>query len=298
MPPSDDQFPEKNDFTPPEELRRAAEKFYRRQNAIKKAEGAGATEGAQAITRKYIARLVGALKGVLSDRNRQSAYGEFLAIIRGLDPQVLALCILQGAQHSIGQRDNYRDTALRTGGLIADECWAKGLLVADNDRKAFKATLERIEARARQKGGSSEHKKKFARARALKAGYRTKNWDRELLFRAGEWALRVLLEQLPEVFTMEDGPREDDNDGEDKFLTLTEEAQQYAAAMIEQVILSKPTWLPQSDPPKPWTGWNDGGTWDKRLARSLSMVRRRHKVTEEAVRRAIRDGTMKPALDG
>jgi hypothetical protein len=62
-----------------------------------------------------------------SARNAQSVHREFLAVMRGLDAEVLALCILHGAQHSIGQRENYRDAALRVGKLIADECWAKGI---------------------------------------------------------------------------------------------------------------------------------------------------------------------------
>jgi DNA-directed RNA polymerase len=105
------------------------------------------------------------------------------------------------------------------------------------------------------------------------------------------------LEKLPRVFTVEDGPREDDNKGEDKFITLTEEAQAYTEKFVAQMILRNPVWLPRSEAPKPWTGWNTGGARDKRLARSLSVVRGHQNLTKEAVRQAIRNGKMKPALD-
>jgi hypothetical protein len=120
------------------------------------AEGPGSTEGAQAITRKWIPEFAEALKRVLAGRNSHSAHREFLAVIRNLSPEVLALCILQGAQHSIGQGENLRDTMLRIGGLIADECWAKGLTEADPD------LAQRIEQRVRRQGASSARRKKYA----------------------------------------------------------------------------------------------------------------------------------------
>lgn len=292
MAPADDQFADHHGIVPPEELQRASDRFEKRQKALARTEGPGATEAAQAITRKYIAAFTDDLRRVLSARSTQSVHRELLAVIRGLDAEVLALCILHGAQHSIGQRENYRDAALRIGKFIADECWAKGI-IEDDPRLA-----RRIERQAKRKTASSEHRKKYARTVAGRAGYKTKDWDNELLLRAGEWALLALLQKLPDVFTVEDGPREDDNEGKDKFLTLSDAARSYADDMVAQVILRNPVWQPRPEAPKPWIGWNDGGVWDKRLARSLSIMRSRQKHTKEAVEHAIRDGTMKPALDG
>jgi hypothetical protein len=61
--------------------------------------------------------------------------------------------------------------------------------------------------------------------------------------------------------------------------------------MVAQVILRNPVWQSRPEAPKPWIGWNDGGVWDKRLARSLSVMRSRQKHTKEAVDQAIRDDT-------
>ena len=275
----------------PPEFERASEKFARRERTLEKREGAGATERALAVTRKWIPEFAEALKRVLAERSSQWVHRELLAVIRDLSPEVLALCILQGAQHSIGQRENLRDTALRIGECIAEECWAKGLTEAAPD------LAQRIEQRVRRQNVSTERRQKYARTLAGNAGYKTNHWDNERLLRAGEWALLVLLEKLPDVFTIEEGPREDGKKGEDKFITLTEEAQAYTENFVRQMILSDPVWLPRPEAPKPWTGWNKGGTWDERLARSLNIMRSRQNLTKEAVRRAIRDGTMKLALD-
>ena len=115
MAPTDDQFADHHAVVPTEELQRASDRFEKRQKALARTEGPGATEGAQAITRKSIAAFTDDLRGVLNARSTQSVHRKFLAVIRGLDAEVLALCILQGAQHSIGQRENYRDAALSGG---------------------------------------------------------------------------------------------------------------------------------------------------------------------------------------
>ena len=118
----------------PEELERATEKFERRQESIIKSEGFGATEFAQAITRRWIPEFAAGLKRVLIHRKTQSpVYRELLAVVRDLDHEVLALCILQGALHSMGQgKSSYRDAALRVGRDIAAECWAAKFTTRDS----------------------------------------------------------------------------------------------------------------------------------------------------------------------
>jgi hypothetical protein len=218
----------------PQELERAKERFNRRREAVRKREGAGATEEAQAVTRKYISELAAALKRVMAEPSSQSVHREFLAVIRDLDPAVLAACVLRGAQHSIGQSDGCRDTALRIGGLIADECWAQKLT---EDRPVL---AEHVEYQAGQLSTTTERRKKYARTIAARYGYKGKYWDNERQLRAGEWSLSVLLEALPDVFQWEAGPRTDGKQGGDQFLTFTEHAQDYATAVVEQAILSNP----------------------------------------------------------
>lgn len=231
---AEDSFTEHNALDEPQEVARAKERFSRQQEAVRRQEGAGATEAAQAITREYLAKLAGAIKCRLDERSGKSVHREFLALIRGLDPTVLAACVLWGAQHSIGQRDDCRDTALRIGGLIADECWARKLT---EDRPLL---AEHVEHRARRiPTTAAEPRKKIARTLAARYGYKEKNWDGERLLRAGEWSLSVLLEALPDVFKWEAGQREDDKPGEDQFLTFTDQAKEFAATAIAHVVEKK-----------------------------------------------------------
>ena len=55
--------------------------------------------------------------------------------------------------------------------------------------------------------------------------------------------------------------------------------------------------VPKPQAPAKWEDWAKGGTSDHRLAGSLTIVRARNKDAARAVRKAIRDGTMKPTLD-
>jgi DNA-directed RNA polymerase len=121
-------------------------------------------------------------------------------------------------------------------------------------------------------------------------GYKTNEWSAELRLQAGNWALCWLLQILPDVFTLVE-------DWQEKFVSITEAAQGYIDQVVADIVSRNPVWLPLPKPPRMWTGWNEGGTWDKRLAWSFSLIRTRHKQTKPAVQKAIRDGSMKPALD-
>jgi DNA-directed RNA polymerase, mitochondrial len=271
----------------PEELARATEKFERRQERIAKSEGFGATELARAITRRWIPEFAVGLKRVLSDRKTQSpVHREFLAVVRDLDREVLALCILQGVLHSMGQgKSSYRDAALRVGRDIAAECWAAELTTRDSKLSA------RIGKRVKQRFSSSKARLDAARAMAARAGYKTREWDNELRLHAGNWALTVLLDLLPDVFILT-------KEGQERLLTITEGAQAYADGIVDEVISRNPVWLPRPEAPLPWTGWDQGGTNDKRLQSSLTLVRSKYKQkTATVIRSAIRDGSMGPTLD-
>jgi DNA-directed RNA polymerase len=271
----------------PEELERATEKFERRQERIAKSEGFGATELAQAITRRWIPEFAVGLKRVLSERKTQSpVHREFLAVVCDLDPEVLALCILQGALHTIGQgKSSYRDAALRVGRDIAAECWAAELTTRSPNLSA------QIEEQVTQSFSSSKARRDAARAMAARAGYKTKEWDNELRIQAGNWALTILLDLLPGVFALV-------KEGQLRLLTITEDAQAYAHGIVDEVISRNPVWLPRTEAPEPWTGWDEGGAHDKRLQSSLTLVRSKYKQkTAAAIRSAIRDGSMRPVLE-
>jgi hypothetical protein len=147
----------------PPELERRKAKFNAQQEDIRKREGAGDTAAAQAITHKYIQEFAAAIERALAERS-SPAHRQFLTVIRDpkLAPEALALCILRGAQHGIGQRHNCRDTMLRIGGLIADECWGKQLT---EDQSLL---AEDVERRSRQLAPDAERRKKIARTLAAR----------------------------------------------------------------------------------------------------------------------------------
>jgi DNA-directed RNA polymerase len=261
----------------PKELARAAEKFAPQQERAV----------THAITQKWLPELTKGIQGALDGRNRSPLYRELLAVIRDLHPDVLALCFLQTALHSIGQKETYRSTALAIGAAIGGECWAAGLTKHDP------SLAKRIEKRVRQEHASSKRRQQDARARAARAGYKTNDWDIELRLQAGSWAIDQLLTLLPGVFGVADKITEK---GSEKALTVTERALAYADAVIADLIRRYPVWLPKTQEPPPWTDLNKGGTTDKRLSLALCVVRSHHKRTTEAVRKAILDGTMRPAL--
>ena len=126
---------------------------------------------------------------------------------------------------------------------------------------------------------------------AARAGYKTKEWDKERRLQAGNWALTVLLDLLPDVFTLA-------KEGQERLLTITEGAQAFADGIVDEVISRNPVWLPRPEAPRQWTAWDQGGTNDKRLQLSLTLVRSKYRQKmATAVRSAIRDGSMGPALD-
>jgi DNA-directed RNA polymerase len=275
------------DETLPVELELAAGKFQRQQERIVKAEGASASASNVAITGRWLPELAEGIQQALADtRGTRAVYAEFLAVIRGLEPEVLALCILQGTLHSIGRQKNYRDTALRIARAIQGECWAKSLI--ERDPKFAKRTEERV----RKRYSSSKRRSDAARAIAARRGYKTTDWSDELCLQAGTWALDLLLKTLPDVFTDEDREK-----NEEKFLTISNGAQAYADMIVAAIIRRSTVWLPLARPSRPWTGYNEGGTDDKRLALSLSLVRSWHEETRKAVNKAIRDGSMRPAIN-
>ena len=267
-------------------LERAADKHEAQQERTAKREGFWGTDEAQAIARQCLPKLVDGLKDALGAKARP-VDREFCALIR--DPKLklerLALCILQGALQSIGKNETYADTAEAIGTNIRMECLLAKLLVHD------RSLAKRIEQYALAKTSSPTRRQDKARAEAEKQGYKTDEWNDKQRLRAGNWAINQLLMLLPRVFAR------DDDSGQEKHLTLTPEAMADAASFVAHVIQQNPVWLPETEPPRRWTGLNEGGTWDPLLQKSLHVVRSWHKQTDNAVREAIRDGKMTPAID-
>ena len=281
---------------PPPELQRAAaaEKHAHQQARIAQRDGYAATVEGGAITREWLPAFTEKLKGVLSlgALNARPVHKEFMTLIcesvsnKKITPELLALCVLNGALYSIGVNENYTKTAVAIGNNIHAECLRADLLKSD---PTLAKRIERLVAEA----GPIARRQDKARREAEREGYKTPEWNEEMRVKAGNWAINQLLEHLPDVFAR------DDDSGQEKYLTLTSEAAAYATAYAEQYtadVIRRNSGAPETKAPRPWTAWNEGGTWDLKRQQFLHVMRAWHPQTAEAVTLAINDGSMKPAL--
>lgn len=257
-----------------EELKRAAAKLAPHKERIT----------TSAITKNWMPALAKGVQDALTAPTPQR-YRTLLTVIGGLDADVLALCILHSALHSlVSIKNTYPDVALAIGDALAGECWAAGLTKKDPKLAA------RIRKRVQKTPTYSKRQQQSARAMAARAGYNYNDWDVERRLQAGTWAVDQLLTHLPDVFITS-------ANGQEKVLTITESTLAYVDNFIADIVRRHPVWLPKTQEPPPWTDWDNGGTSDKRLSLALRLVRSQHKSVAAAVRKAISDGTMKPALD-
>ena len=271
---------------------RAAEKHALEQERAKKREDVWATDAAQAVARKWLPTFAKGLEAALRDGEARQAVRELLDLIRApvsdpespdkLPPERLALCILHGALQSIGKNETYTDTSAAIGRNIYMECLRAKLL---SNRKDLVQRIERTLIR-----GSLTRRRDKARSEAKKAGYRTDDWDTPQFTQAGNWAINQLL-KLSNVFIR------DDESGKEKHLTLHPEALADVERFVADVIQQRPVWLPEAEPPRPWTDLNEGGAWNTDEQKVLKIVRSWHKETDTAVKEAIREGRMQHPLD-
>ena len=156
----------------------------------------------------------GRAKPRIAVRTRSPLLPEFLAVIRGLDVEVLALCVFQTALDSVVHNNKLRDAEFSIGTAISGECWSRGLT------NYAPQLAKRIEKYARRKHKTStKRRQQVARAQAARAGYRSKDWDRERYVQAGNWAIDQLLTVLPDVFIT---TTENEQGGPERLLVLLE----------------------------------------------------------------------------
>ena len=275
--------------------------------------GWGATTGGQALTKRYHERLTEGVRfALLAPRSGQRS-DELVVLLRDLSPSVIALSALQTILHSIGQREILRDTLTSLGTSIANECWAADLTTRNGElavrlartakvahastARRYKETMKAV-ARARDYSAkehpthTKEQVKRRKETAATLVGFKEREWSRPSLAVAGGWLYNVLTTSLPEVFERSVVPGSTEH-----MVTITADAW----GIVDQALLhatdSSPVFWPIAEAPKPWTAFNGGGSHDPRVNRHVAVVRTMHRDTQAAVKAAIADGTMKPALD-
>src|ERR1700733_7442119 len=206
----------------------------------------------QAIVRKWLDEFAGILKRALRTTERRPADREFLALIddNKLKHERLALCILSGALRSIGKNESYADKAGGIADNIRIEC-VHAKIIRGGERRLARRIERSVSSLP---PGASKQRSAKARRAAERQGFKTEKWGEADLVEAGNWAINQLL-LLPDVF------HRDDDSGQERHLTLTPEAARYVDAFVEALLRKNPERLPETQPPKPWMGWRDGGAW-------------------------------------
>jgi DNA-directed RNA polymerase len=268
------------------EITKTQNRFNKQEDRLEKDFGWGVTHGPMSITRNFIKELADRVPEFLVANNRNDQ--DFIDLIKDLPKETIALCAMQTAFSIIGhhQRRSMAKTLTTLGQALEGECYAKGLL--DFNKKLSK----RLDKLARTRHGNLKYRRAAVRTIARKNKFIVESWDRKQQAIGGNWCLNLLLTVLPDVFALVTI-----NDHNEKELGITEDAFHLADKAIGQAILGKPVYLPSLRSPKPWTGFNEGGSWDNRLRRYCHIMRTRHTETTALVRGAIAEGTMKPTVD-
>ncbi len=246
--------------------------------------GYGATVGGVGLTKRclkplsqHISLQVQGLNGL--HENDPSKH--FLRAVRELDPDVIALCALQGTIHGIAQGYGLRDLSLTLGRMAHDECYAAGLLKHDGKLAG------RIERAVRKRHGSLKYRKQAARSIAKRAGFKGLDWSREDLARAGTVLLEFVTQSCGWAFALTDQNEP----------VLTPEALDLVEEAFDDDVALNPVLLPLTEPPVPWMDHNKGGYPDLKRARRNTLVRTWSRENVAAIRAAIKDGSMQPTLD-
>jgi DNA-directed RNA polymerase len=277
--------------------------------------GWGSTTGGKALTRQYHERLTaGVAAALLGTRKGQRGEAEasLVALVRGLSPSVIALSCVQTVLHSIGMRETLRDTLIRLGTNIANECWAAKLIevntplairIAREARMLSSATERRFKsaekavARAAGKLGKQAANGRVytdeerATAKSL-IGFRDREWTRPSLMVAGGWLWNIISTSLPEVFERAQVPGTTEHQ-----ITITEAGWAIVDDALDHAVTTNPVLWPSAEKPKDWEGFTGGASNDARINGVITVLRTNHRDTQAAVKHAIKAGTMQPALD-
>lgn len=274
-------------FTP-DEILATQNRFAKTHARTLRDQGGGATVGGLALTKAYVPAVAEAIRQTLKSQPRRRRRDDVVAaMVKGLDPETMAVCLLQSVLHSIAMEAKLVSIYKSIGKTIHSELWADGL--REHDAKLAK----KIEKVVVEKHGSLTYRLQAARAIATRAGYNpSARWNTEQLIAIGQYFLNILLKALPECFewVILSG-------GGERGLTVSDSA----LAIVEKVQLEamrmNPVFLPSAEPSVPWTDWTKGGPTDPRMQRSTSLIRSFRQSTAALVKASIRSGEMQPAID-
>jgi DNA-directed RNA polymerase len=264
--------------------RRTGEKFERQESAKR---SFTATAECVALCEELAPRLAEVVANKLNERT------PLMMELRPLGPHVLAIAALSMALESIVMERGEPEATIALGRAVQGELWA---------RKQPRKTRTKIIKSADPKQASRE------------AGYSVRDWPRSRTAQVGNFLKGALLEALPAVFALRDPTetlmeaRYNAARARKKLRTrklsvphelcITTGGEARAMQLRARLRWMNPSFVPCTEPPKPWTRWHDGGYWDERTRVFAPFVRNCHHPTDIArIKRAFRDGSMKAHVD-
>lgn len=272
-----------------DEATQTIDRYYNHHGRILSQQGAGSTDGAQAISEAYISRLAEAVAGATERLARTTGPVKGLRpLVVQLPPTTIALVALTGVMNSIGIQHQFGDTLRYLGSLLEEEAFAAKLTTHDSKiaRQVARQAKGRHFRANKRLGTVVEQRQAWARRKAAGVGFKVAEWSAKNRTLAGGWLLDLVLSTLPEVFEV-------DGDGEWKRVVMTEEADQYAQSIVSGIIMKNPVWLPRAEAPEPWDSVIAKGRGPR-----VCIVRSSRPETRAAWAAAIKSGQMAPALAG
>jgi DNA-directed RNA polymerase len=278
------------------ELTEAERKVIKREARAERNAGFGSTIGGLTITSNYIAQVTdGVTKSLSGPRPRSNTYDFRLQrLLRSLDPEVVALCLLQASLRSAGTvTAPMRDAVLRIGRALNDELWAAKLLhtngkLAAKINKAVKERYGDVDLRV------AAAKRMAAKGDADGNAFTMQEWNLHELAHAGNWGMNLLLETMPDVFELADP---ETFKGE-RIWRITDYGREMAKAAVMETVLKSPVYQPRTEAPKAWDSFIMRVAQDDRTLDRSQLLRTFHKDVMSAARHSIRSGEMAPALKG
>jgi hypothetical protein len=266
-----------------QELLKASEKADKLYNRAITNTGFGATVGGLAITKTYLSKVTEVITKKLDGPRPRSDNLQFHLerMVRQLQVDHLALCVLQSGLHCVAVEENtHAEAVLHMGSALADECWAANLM--QTDRKV----ANRISKQVKGRFTSTALRKQAAKKAAADAGYAMAEWSKPMLAHAGQWVMNILLEAMPDVFELSDlvwrrGKSQREWTITDAGLALADEA-------VAEAVVRSPVYQPRTERPTDWTGFYARVAEDCRSVATATILRTAYKDTVAAARHAIR----------
>lgn len=199
-----------------------------------------------------------------------------IAALQALGPERVAYAGLLGAFNCMHRLSDLRKVVRTIGSLVELELWGSDL------RKTNPELYQRVFKKAKA-NSSRQAKIKSAKSIAAKGGYKVDRWLPRQQMYVGGVIFDIIRTACPNLFNIE-------NEGKKEFVVLTSEALKAVTTTHEQLAWMKPIHMPMVAQPMPWKSCYTGCYVDRRLAKTVPLVRSYNRETTKVVQKVIGEG--------